>query len=267
MLYIVSTPIGNLKDISLRAIEVLNLCDYILCEDTRVSKTLLIAYDIKTPLYSYHKYSEKSKLDRIITDLKNGKNIALISDAGTPLISDPGSILLKRAYEENVEVTAIPGASSVIDALVLSGFDLENFQFLGFLEKKPSDLKFQIKKMLFFDGTSICFESARRILKTVEMIKKIDPERNLAILKELTKKFEKRISMKSEDLYSYLLKNPVKGELVLLVEKGEVVDNTSIEDTIELLKQNFALSLKEAIKLASKLKNCNKRKVYEKFHK
>jgi len=136
MLYIVATPIGNLTDITLRALEVLKSVDLILCEDTRVSKGLLMHYEIKAQTSSYHSFNESAKLDRFIEMLEEGKNIALISDAGMPLIQDPGHLLVKACQERNISYTVIPGPSSVLNALVLSGFEINRFQFIGFLSKK-----------------------------------------------------------------------------------------------------------------------------------
>ena len=265
MLYIVSTPIGNLKDITLRAIEVLNLCDLVLCEDTRTSKFLLDKFEIKTSLQSYHKFNEKSKLQKIVALLKSNKNIALVSDAGTPLISDPGLDLYQECLKEGIEVTHIPGASSIINALVLSGFDTKTFQFLGFLPKKQNELLFIIKKMLFYDGTSIFFESPNRIEDTIKVISKIDPLRNVCILKEMTKKFEKRIVFPAEKMVGFLKDNPIKGEIVCLLEKGEIPQDLSDEELVLLLKENFSLSLKESILMAKKLKKVSRKDLYKKF--
>ncbi|NGX33913.1 MAG: Ribosomal RNA small subunit methyltransferase I [Candidatus Anoxychlamydiales bacterium] len=263
MLYIISTPIGNLKDITYRAIETLKNCEYILCEDTRVSKILLDRYHIKKRLFSFHKFNEKKLQSNILKDLKEEKIIALISDAGTPLISDPGESLIKACYEENIKVEAIPGPCSIIQALVLSGFKTKPFQFLGFLPKKTSELNFFIKKMLFFDGVSICFESSKRILKTLEKIASLDPKREVCILKEMTKKFEKRIANRTEDMLKHLKNHPLKGELVLVVNNGEIIDDLSIEECIKLLQSMYGLSLKEAMKVSSKIKNISKKKIYE----
>ncbi len=240
-------------------------CSYILCEDTRVSRVLLDRYNIKKKLISFHKYSEIKLQKKILQDLKDDKIVGLISDAGTPLISDPGQNLVKSCYKENIKVEAIPGASSVIQALVLSGFDTKTFQFLGFLSKKENELNFQIKKMLFFDGTSIAFESAKRVLKTTQKIALLDPNRNVAILKEMTKKFEKRICMKAHEMENYLKNNPLKGEIVIAIEKGELLHDISIEECVKLLQSLYGLSLKEAIKMGANLKNISKKIVYKKF--
>ncbi|NGX56421.1 MAG: Ribosomal RNA small subunit methyltransferase I [Candidatus Anoxychlamydiales bacterium] len=264
MLYIISTPIGNLKDITLRALEILKLCDYILCEDTRVSKILLNKYEINKKLISFHKFSEKEKKQRVIENLEENKDIALISDAGTPLISDPGSDLIKTLIEKDLPYTAIPGPCSVIDALVMSGFDSTNFQFLGFIPKKDSEKKSFIKKTLFYPGTSIFFDSAKRAFNTLKIISSLDPNRKICILKELTKKFEKRFSDIAINLKNIFEKKIVKGEIVFLIEKGEIIDNIEIDELIKLITQNFSLSTKEAIKIAAKIKNRPKKEIYKK---
>ncbi len=265
MLYIISTPIGNLKDITLRALEVMANCFYILCEDTRVSKILLNHYNIKTALRRFHKFNEIKQQNKIITDLEENKTIGLISDAGTPLICDPGYNLIKACFDKNIKVEALPGPSSIIQALVLSGFESAAFQFVGFLPKKPSKLDFYIKKMLFFDGTSIAFETANRIINTIEKIAKLDPKRNLAILKEMTKKFEMRLAMEAEKLLNHLKNNPLKGEIVLVIEKGNLPDDLSIEDCVILLQNMHGLSLKEAIEKCSKIKKMPKKTLYKLF--
>lgn len=265
MLYIISTPIGNLEDITLRAIRVMSKCEYILCEDTRISRRLLAKYEIKTHLVSFHKFNEKKLQKKITEDLQNKKTIGLISDAGTPLISDPGYNLVSTCLQEDIKVEAIPGPSSIMQALVLSGFETAPFQFLGFLPKKPSDLNFFIKKMLFFDGTSLVFESAKRIKKTVEKIASFDPKRHIAILKELTKKFEKRIALPAQEMAKYLDTHPIKGEIVLAVQKGEIIDDISIDECIKLLRSLHGFDLKEAIKFTAKIKDMPKKEIYNKF--
>ncbi len=267
MLYIISTPIGNLEDITTRAVKTLTAVDYILCEDTRISLRLLNKLNIKKKLISFHKFNEKKLQKKIITDLKNNKKIALISDAGTPLISDPGSDLIKDCYKNNIKVTAIPGACSIIQALVLSGFDTTPFQFLGFLPKKEKDIDMTIKKMLFFEGTSICFESPNRIHKTIAKIAKLDPKRNIAILRELTKKFEEKITKQAKDLEKHLKNHSIKGEIVLAVEKGSPIDDLSIEDLVSILQTLFGLSLKEAMKKTALIKKISKKKIYDIFKK
>ena len=175
MLFLVATPIGNLADISFRAIEVLTSCDLILCEDTRHSIKLLNHYQIKKPLLSYHKFNEVASIDKIISKLKDSANIALISDAGTPLIADPGYKLVEKCIEEGIAITAIPGACSTIDALLLSGLNVERFQFAGFLPRQQKELKKLLQEFASYPGTTINYESPERILKTVETLKAYFP--------------------------------------------------------------------------------------------
>jgi 16S rRNA (cytidine1402-2'-O)-methyltransferase len=264
MLYIISTPIGNLQDITLRAIETLKSCSYILCEDTRVSKILLEKYNIKTQLISFHKFSEIEKKEKIINDLLQNKNISLISDAGTPLISDPGNDLINSLIEKNIPFTAIPGPCSVINALVLSGFDSQTFQFLGFIPKKDSEKKLFFKKVLFYPGTSVFFDSPKRAINTLKILSSLDPDRKVCILKELTKKFEKRYSDTANNLKNALENISLKGEIVFLLEKKDISYDIEIDLLIKLLTQNFSLDIKEAIKIASKLKNIPKKDIYKK---
>ncbi|MFI5334063.1 MAG: 16S rRNA (cytidine(1402)-2'-O)-methyltransferase, partial [Chlamydiales bacterium] len=166
MLFLVATPIGNLADITLRALEVLRTCDYILCEDTRHSLKLLRHYEIQKPLRSYHKFNEKKRCDEITRDLKAGMKIALITDAGTPLISDPGEILVQKCIEEKLSVIPIPGPCAAIAALTLSGFSAAQFQLISFLPKKSGGLTRVRTARLSDPGTSICYESPYRLATT-----------------------------------------------------------------------------------------------------
>ena len=177
VLYLVSTPIGNLADFSFRAVETLKKCDYILCEDTRHSRFLLEHYGIQTPLKSFHKFNEAKALESVLSDLKEGKTLALISDAGTPLISDPGQELVLQCRAEGLAVSAIPGACAVIDALVLSGLPSTPFQFIGFLPKKEKELQSVLSQALFYAGTTIAYESPHRIEETLAAIAQIDPKK------------------------------------------------------------------------------------------
>ena len=189
MLTLVATPIGNLEDFSFRAIESLKNCDYILCEDTRHSSILLNKHNIHKPTKSYHQFNESKSEKQILNDLKNGKNICLISDAGTPAIADPGAELVLKCIENKIEITYIPGPCALIMALVCSGLNTSRFQFLGFLPKKNQALKSTLSEILIYPGTTIFYESPNRILNFLEILEKIDPERNVTIGRELTKKF------------------------------------------------------------------------------
>lgn len=254
MLYLVSTPIGNLDDITFRAVKVLSSCDYILCEDTRNSKVLLDHLQIENRLVSFHKFSEKKEEEKVISDLKEGKEIALISDGGTPVINDPGFHLVNKCIENGIKVTAIPGSCSLIDAIALSGFDSSSFQFVGFLPKKPSQLKHTLTKIFHYDGLSVCFESPQRALSTLELIQNLDPNRKIALARELTKKFEEVIRGTAKELLDHFSKNPLKGEIVLLFEKNTTdFKDIEVEELLFILKEEYGLSSKEALKLGAKL--------------
>ena len=199
-LYIVATPIGNLEDITLRAVRILKEVDLILCEDTRVTKRLLNRYEISTPTMSYHAQSKISKVERIFSFLEQGKDLALVSDAGTPTISDPGCLLVAQVREElisrrrlDIRIVPIPGASAVLSALSISGFPTSEFLFLGFLpHKKGRETLF--KEIAESKRTAVFYESPHRILKALESLKKFSPEKIVTICRELTKIFEQVVA-------------------------------------------------------------------------
>ena len=218
--YIIATPIGNLEDITLRALRILKEVDLVLCEDTRETRKLFNHYDIKTNTESYHAQSKLSKIDNIISKLKSGKNIALVSDAGTPAISDPGSLLVRRIKEEvpEIKVVPIPGPSALTTAFSASGITGGDFVFLGFLpHKKGRETLF--KEIASSKRTFIFYESTHRIIKTLESLNKFAPKRRVILARELTKMFEEFLEGSSEYILDFLNKNPVKqkGEFVVLV--------------------------------------------------
>lgn len=219
--YVVATPIGNLEDITLRAIRILKEVDLILCEDTRTTQKLLNKYEIKKPTMSYHAQSKLAKTDKIFDLLKEGKDLALVSDAGTPTISDPGAMLIAKIKEElkdEVQVIPIPGASAVITALSAAGFPTHEFTFLGFLpHKKGRETLF--KEIAGSDRTMVFYESPHRILKTLESLIKFCPEKKVCIARELTKIYEEFKTGSPVELLEYLTKNPdkIRGEFTVLV--------------------------------------------------
>ncbi|MGA8165464.1 MAG: 16S rRNA (cytidine(1402)-2'-O)-methyltransferase [Waddliaceae bacterium] len=217
MLYIVATPIGNLGDITHRAIETLKSCDYILCEDTRRTGILLSHWTIKKPLKSFYRWKEAAKEEGIIADLHAGRNICLVSDAGTPGISDPGTRLIKRCHSENLPVTSIPGACAAIIALSCSGMNTDRFQFLGFLPRKVGALKTILSDVLHYPGTTVCYESPKRLEKVLRVIAELDSERHVVVTRELTKKFEEIQQGRAAELLEYFASRPLKGEIVLLI--------------------------------------------------
>ena len=217
MLYLVGTPIGNLEDITLRALKVLKECDYILCEDTRRTKILLKHYEISAKLISFHRFNEKRREDQTISDLKKGLNIALVSDAGMPTISDPGCEIIKRCHLEEIEVTCIPGPSALLTALTLSGLDGTHFQFLGFMPKSPSKVRKAIASAAAYPGTTIFFESPHKILKHMQYYPE---EAHLVVLREMTKIHEEILSGTPIELEEHFTKKSPRGEFVVLF-RGE----------------------------------------------
>ena len=217
MLYLVATPIGNLADITLRALEVLKAADLIACEDTRHSGHLLAHFQIRKPLVSYHEHNEARRTAELIEELAAGKNIALITDAGLPGVSDPGHRLLRACIERGLTYTIIPGASAVLTALIGSGFPAEQFFYGGFLPVKSGGRERDLRAAGGRTVTSVFFESPHRLLKTLEVCATLMPERPLCVARELTKTFEEfRIGTAPELLAHYSAK-PVKGEIVFIV--------------------------------------------------
>lgn len=264
MLFIIATPIGHLEDFSQRAIQTLQGCDAILCEDTRRSSILLNRYGLQKPLISYHQFKEMSSQEKILEDLQNGKNLALISDAGTPCINDPGQRLTAACIERAVPFTAIPGPCSVIQALVLSGFETDRFQFVGFIPKKPKDF---LKQILCYPGTTVAFEGPSRLIDTLETIEQLDPLRQLAIAREMTKTFEECLRGTAGTLLAHFRQKGVKGEIVLVIAKGRLQEEAlSLEELVQMLQDLHGLSLKEAIKQAARFKDIPKKVVYKRFH-
>jgi len=216
MLYIVSTPIGNLEDITLRALRILKEVDYIAAEDTRHTKILLNKYEITASLLSYHSYSSKHKEEKIVDLLKEGKNIALVSDAGTPGISDPAYSLIQRAIEENIQIVPIPGASSLLTALIASGKPMHQFLYLGFLPLKKGRQTL-LKSLAEEKRTIVFFESPHRILKTLNQLLEFWGDKEIAICRELTKIHEEFLRIKISEAINHFTEKKPRGEFVLIV--------------------------------------------------
>jgi 16S rRNA (cytidine1402-2'-O)-methyltransferase len=253
MLFIVATPIGNLADLSERALSTLRTCDLILCEDTRHSSILLRHYAIQKPLFSYHRFNEQKVEAHIIEQLKEGRSIALISDAGTPLISDPGHALVQACLREGLSVTAIPGPCSLIHALLLSGFDTEHFQFIGFLPRKQSALQKALRHALLYRGTTIAFESPERLIATLEAIASLDPGRRVAVARELTKIHEECHRGSVQELLEQFRVRAPRGEMILLIEaSGTPAVEMELEELVHLLQELHGFSFKDALKTAAK---------------
>jgi 16S rRNA (cytidine1402-2'-O)-methyltransferase len=266
MLYLVATPIGNLSDFTFRAVETLKESDLILCEDTRTSKVLLDRYEIMTPLKSYHKFNEASREEEIIALLKRGQKISLISDAGTPAISDPGERLVAKVVTENIAVTSIPGPCSLIQALILSGFSTTPFQFIGFLSKKEGEIGSFLANALCQTATTIAFESARRLVATLTKIMRADPLRRIVIARELTKKFEELARGTPAELIQKFTEREPLGEVILVIEGGDRStwwESLTPIEHVERIEHDFNLPKKEALKLAAELRGVPKRELYQ----
>ncbi len=268
-LYIVSTPIGNLSDITLRAIEVLKISDYILCEDTRVSKKLLDRYQIQSKLISNHKFNEKSNVNKIIDLLKSGKIISLISDAGTPCISDPGSIIVNEVINNKIKVFSVPGASSVSAAFSVSGFS-GKYLFYGFFPEKKSELENDFNLISNLDCSIIFFISAKKFNKKKDLIKKYFSKRKLVICKEITKVYEEYITIDVADVEKNNFN--LKGEITLVfspiisaknivlseIDKKTIkklIKKSTIKDIVDKFSKNKKISKKEIYNYCLKLKN------------
>ena len=261
MLYFVATPIGNLNDITYRAVETLKAVDEIACEDTRHSLTLLSRYGIKKPLFSYHKFNEREECDKIVQKLKSGKNVAVISDAGMPVISDPGGVLVNALIENGLEFTVIPGANAALSALILSGFDAEKFCFLGFLPEKKSARESLLKEYKDLSATLIFYSAPHDAKKDVETLFAALGDRKAAAVKEITKIYERTEFFNLKDG----LKGEPKGEYVLIVEgakKGAGYENLSEEEHIKLYIDG-GMDKKEALKRVAKERGVTKSSLYK----
>lgn len=256
-LFVVATPIGNLSDFSLRGIETLKTCDYILAEDTRQTIKLLNHFEIKNKMVSYHKFNEEKKTVSVIEDLKSGKNIALVSDAGTPCISDPGYILVKHARENNIKVASVPGCSAVIAALSAGGLDTSTFTFYGFVptENKPKKELFESIKHSNVK-TKVVYESPKRIIKLLKDLKDEMPGCVICVASEITKVHESYEYGKIEDVYEKMKDNPdsLKGEYAILIQ-NEKEDEKESAISIEAMLVDIIIKEKRTIKDAIKILN------------
>ena len=261
-LYIVSTPIGNLDDITLRALEVLKKSDIILCEDTRRSLKLLNHYKIKKKLVSYHKFNEKKQLANIIKYFNEGKILSLISDAGTPLLSDPGRLLVNECIENFIKVTPVPGVSSITSALSVSGFS-DKFLFYGFLPKTENELEKVLSSLSKSSFTQIFFISSKKLNFYIRAIKKFYLGRKILIAKEITKIHEAFIRDKIDELK--IFKSTIKGELTVVISENEskirTFDEVKIVNKIKKYLKNY--SLKDTVNLILETEDINKKKVYD----
>ena len=266
-LFIVSTPIGNLEDITLRSLNVLKKVDLIACEDTRITRKLLSHYDIKKPLTSYHEHNEKLKSQHLIKKLKSGINIALVSDAGTPGVSDPGYRIVSLASELNIEIVSIPGPSAVISALSVSGLPSNSFAFFGFLPRTEKKRKEKLYKLINYPETLIFYESPKRIIKTLNSILEVLGDRNISISRELTKIFEETIRDKISNAIEYLdKKNELKGEFAIVLEGNKAGEGEISTENLRMELKKYkarGLSLKQTVEDLVKILNVSKNRIYK----
>ena len=265
-LYIVPTPIGNLEDITIRALNILKEVDVIFAEDTRTTKQLLNHFDINNRLISSHLYNEEQNEEKEIDYLKDGKNIAVVSDRGTPVISDPGYILVKNAIEHGYNVVCLPGPTAVIPALVMSGLSGGPFTFYGFLNSKESKRKKELESLKNNPYPIAFYEAPHRLTKTINNIFEIFGNRKIAIVREISKKYEEVIRENVENLLKTV--ENLKGEIVIVVEgnhEQQSFDNLSIKDHVDLYIED-GLTPNEAIKKVAKERGVPKSQIYNEYH-
>ena len=263
-LYLIPTPIGNLGDITLRAIEILKKSDFILCEDTRVSKKLLDKFQIKTNLISNHKFNETKNLTKIINILKSDKIVSMISDAGTPCISDPGAVLINECVDQNIDVIPLPGPSAVTSAFSVSGFT-EKYLFYGFFPEKEKMIIQELKKLSGFEFCLVFFVSPKKINKIIPYLNTYFKERKILICREISKYYEEYIRFNLGNLKQF--NTEPKGELTIVISEKKLNKNTS-QDISESDKKNiktmlYKLSTKEIANIISQSSNVSKKEIYE----
>ncbi|MDW8570117.1 16S rRNA (cytidine(1402)-2'-O)-methyltransferase [Staphylococcus shinii] len=272
-LYLVGTPIGNLADITYRAVDTLRNVDLIACEDTRVTKKLCVHYEIQAPLKSYHDHNKEQQTDYLIEQLQQGNNIALVSDAGLPLISDPGYELVVAARDNGIRVETIPGPNAGLTALMASGLPSFTYTFLGFLPRKDKQKQSYLEQRMYENSTLIIYESPHRVKDTIKTIQKIDRDRKVSLGRELTKKFEQIVTDYVGNVLDRLNDEsiPTKGEFVVLIEGAEAVEDTawfedmSIKEHVDYhINQN--MKPKIAIKQVAELRQMKTSEVYDIYH-
>ncbi|QBP42958.1 16S rRNA (cytidine(1402)-2'-O)-methyltransferase [Paenisporosarcina antarctica] len=276
ILYLVATPIGNLEDMTVRAIRIMKEADYIAAEDTRNTKKLCNYFEIDTHLISYHEHNLEYGGDKLLELLRNGKNIALVSDAGLPCISDPGADIVAKAVAENLSVVPIPGANAALSALIASGLSTLSFTFYGFLPRQKKDRKAALEAIQYQKETMLFYEAPHRLkdtLKDAQLI--LGSTRKVVLAREVTKKFEEFVRGTLEEAVSWVENEQVRGEFVLVIdgssEENPLVSekwwmDLSIIEHVEHVIENQSLSSKEAIKVVAKERELPKRDVYQEFH-
>lgn len=274
ILYLIPTPIGNLEDMSFRAIRLMKEANYIAAEDTRNTKKLCNYFEIETPLISYHEHNKETSGSKIIGKLKAGEKIALVSDAGMPAISDPGYDLVVAAIEEDLTVVPLPGANAALTALIASGIMTQPFYFYGFLNRQKKEKKQELSKLANIQSTVILYESPHRLRENLELIHTYMGNRKIVLCRELTKKYEEFIRGTVDEVIEWAKAEEVRGEFCMIIEGAEELqqedtqwwETLSIKEHVDFYMIERSLQSKEAIKQAAKDRNINKRDVYHAFH-
>lgn len=273
-LYLVATPIGNLEDITMRAIRILKEADYIAAEDTRNTKKLCNYFEIDTPLISYHDHNQEAGGEKLLQLLRDGKTIALVSDAGLPAISDPGADIAMKAIQEDFAVVPLPGANAAITALIASGLPTQPFYFHGFLSRYKKERREGLEALRNKQETILFYEAPHRLKEMLKDVQLVLGNRQIVLARELTKKFEEFIRGTVEEALEWANTNEVRGEFVVIiegtqekiVEEAAIWEALSIKEHVQQLMDEQAISSKEAIKEVSKLRKLSKREVYQEYH-
>lgn len=266
-LYLVGTPIGNYDDMTFRAVDILKNVDYIYCEDTRITGQLLNHFNISTKMISYHIHNEQELTSEIIDKIKNGKSIAVVSDAGMPSISDPGYLVASNAVKNDINVCVVPGVSAGITALVGSGIPSNNFTFLGFLNSKDNKRKEELIDLKYKEETLIIYEAPHRIKETLEIINEVMPNRHIVLARELTKRYEEYLRGTAQEILNVV--NELKGEIVIVIsgcsdeEKFANLLSMSIKEHYAYYCEKLGLSAKEAQKKVAKIRHISNSEVYQ----
>ncbi|MFL0506306.1 16S rRNA (cytidine(1402)-2'-O)-methyltransferase [Ureibacillus sp. 179-F W5.1 NHS] len=275
-LYLVATPIGNLEDMTVRALRILKEVDVIAAEDTRNTKKLCHYFDIQTPLVSYHEHNLEQGGEKLLGYLREGKSVALVSDAGLPCISDPGADIVMKAIEEDFAVVPIPGANAALTALIASGITPQPFYFFGFLNRHKKERRQQLEKLAKREETIIFYEAPHRLKETLKDLELILGNRKIVLARELTKKFEEFLRGTISEAVQWVSENEIRGEFCVIIEgniNGEIEEeqesywtSLSLVEHVDYLIEEKQMNSKEAIKEVAKLRGLAKRDVYQEYH-
>lgn len=275
-LYLVATPIGNLEDMTVRALRILKEVDVIAAEDTRNTKKLCNYFEISTPLVSYHEHNIEAGGEKLLTYLREGKSVALVSDAGLPCISDPGADIVVKAIEEDFAVVPVPGANAALTALIASGLVPQPFYFFGFLNRNKKERRLQLEKLSKREETMVFYEAPHRLKDTLKDLQLVLGNRRITLARELTKKFEEFLRGTIDEALQWATENEIRGEFCIVLEgntSGEVAEeedvywtDMTLEAHVDYIIEETGLNSKDAIKEVAKLRGISKRDVYQAYH-